>query len=139
MKILIVLVAAVCGFYAGLAQTNPSALTRPDLLQRSRQLRTTGWIFVSTGSAVTIAGTAILINSLSTDFTGNYKSQSALGGVLIAAGVITIAGSIPFFIQAHHQHKKALSISAVNHDLPLIVQSATRQTFYPALRLQWQF
>ncbi|MDE3247573.1 MAG: hypothetical protein KGO82_02855 [Bacteroidota bacterium] len=139
MKFLIVFIAASCCFLAGFSQTNPSAATKSDLMQRSRHLRTTGWIFVSTGSAVTIAGTAILINSLSTDFTGNYKSQSALGGVLIGAGVLTIAGSIPFFIQAHQQHKKALSIAAANYGLPVIVQSATRQPFYPALRLQWQF
>ena len=74
-------------------QTNSHpSLTKQDYLQKSKNQKTTAWVLLGGGAALILVG----------DLIGNQK-ESTLGdagtGVVIAgAGVLSMLGSIPFFI-----------------------------------------
>ena len=84
-------------------QTNPSqALTRADYLQKSKKQKTTAWILLGGGAGLATAG--FIIGNSSTSFDDNKLTTGAL---LIIAGGVAMVGSIPFFISAGSNKRKA--------------------------------
>lgn len=78
----------------------------------SRHLKTGGFILVGAGGAFTLTGLVLIIGDKSNaDYNNNtLSSRSQAGVLLIAAGIVSELGSIPFFVVSRAIHKKASRI-----------------------------
>jgi hypothetical protein len=82
---------------------------------KQKKNKTTAWILLGSGVAMTIGGFAILENNATTILTDIYSGKSSGDGtvstlLIITGGASTLA-SIPFFISAgKHKRKATLSL-----------------------------
>jgi hypothetical protein len=121
-------------------QTNPSvALTKQDYLKKSKKQKTAAWLLLSGGLACVITG-SILSTDLSVD-DDNYGSlfdenTSRAGTVVAIIGSCFMAGSIPFFIAAHRNKKKSISLSFKNEMAPQIQKWSFVYRSVPSITLK---
>jgi len=82
-------------------------LARDDYLQKSKSQNTTGWALLLSGTAVAIiAGT-----SFSNSYDSASYTSSDITAIFTLAGVVADIVSIPFFISAGANKRKAASLS----------------------------
>ena len=94
-------------------QTNPSPiLTKQDYLQKSKNQKTAAWIMLGSGLGMVGGGLAI-------NLSGGILNGNGSKGLWLSylGGAVTIA-SIPFFIAASKNTKKAASLSFKNEIAP---------------------
>ena len=99
-------------------QTNPApALSRQDYLQKSKQQKTIAWIML--GSGICMVGGGLAIN-----LSGGILNGKGSKGLWLSylGGVVTLT-SIPLFIAASKNKKKAMSVSFKNEISPQIYKS----------------
>ena len=119
-------------------QTNPSSgFTKQDYLQKSKKQKTVAWILLGGGIGL-IAITAAIPSEV-TDY-GNPldpfdDKYSNSWDLLAIPGALGILGSIPFFIAAGNNKKKARSASAfINMEkVPVLQQTMIRNQSFPAV------
>ena len=99
-------------FSAGISfaqNTSPydnAAIDQEDFLKKSRSQRTIGWIMAGTGTALVATGFVVAFaDAMETAFSGD--SYNKTGEAMIIGGVACAAGSIPLFIAANKNKKKA--------------------------------
>ena len=80
---------------------SPQLLTKEDYLQKSKHQRTTGWIF--RGSGAVLFGVGIIWGATTTDDVGP--------SVLALAGGACIITSVPFFMAAKKNKRRAMEMS----------------------------
>ena len=125
---------------AGFAQDNTitPVLSKVDLLQKSKNQRTAGWVLMGTGTALTIAGGIVMIDAIGNDlFEGdnNYDRKSTTAGVLVVTGLAAIGGSIPLLISGHRNHKKAMAMAITNKSMQVLLNGGWSYQAYPALSI----
>lgn len=76
-------------------------------LQRSKNQNTTGWVLLISGTAMAIGGGIAFDKSYEKDF---YTAPD-IYGIIMLAGVVADLVSIPFFIKAGINKRKAASFS----------------------------
>ncbi len=96
-------------------QTNPRAIRAEYLEKRLKQKRT-GWILLGGGLVMTASGLGI---NMGQSYGSSADNDNGMG--LFIVGAITTIVSIPFFIAAHKNKKRAAAV--------LVRQ---QQLFYPA-------
>jgi hypothetical protein len=117
-----------------------SILTRADLLQKSKQQKTAGWILLGGGTAITVTGSVILASAVGGARDHNdYTHRSTTGGILMAAGLAAMGGSIPLLISAHRNQKKAMALVITNKEIPILQWRWWSYQSYPALSLKINF
>ena len=120
-------------------QTKPSpALTKQDYLKKSKNQKTAAWLLLGGGAAITTLGIALGTSGVVDEvFTGDSKSFDA-ATVLIPVGLLSMVGSVPLFIAASKNKRKAENISAflkIEHRSD-VQQSSVVKTFYLAVSVK---
>jgi hypothetical protein len=118
------------------------ALTKQDLLQKSKQQKTAAWVLVAGGAVLIVTGSVVWANDINkaaeTDPLGGiaaiYTSTSGYG--LAVAGLVAAAGSIPLFIAAARNKRKAMSISLKNEAIPQLQNGSFVNRSVPSLSLK---
>ncbi|MBS1513275.1 MAG: hypothetical protein JST86_20735 [Bacteroidetes bacterium] len=82
-----------------------ATLTKQDYLQKRKTQKLTGWILLGSGVAMAVSGAII---NLSAPWDGKHQNDGVW--MVYAGGPIALA-SIPFFISAHHNKKKAAALA----------------------------
>lgn len=86
-----------------------------DYLQKSKKQKTIAWLFIGGGAALVVAGAVIPKGERDgfdyLTWSDTYKNDDLKAG-LIVGGALVMGGSIPFFIAAHRNKKKAMAASA---------------------------
>jgi len=93
--------------------TQKHSITKTDYLQKSKKQKKTAWIFLGSGAALIVAA-VVIPQGESTGFQidpigGGYEGHKNDGikGVLGLTGVVSMLGSIPFFIASGKNKKRA--------------------------------
>ena len=124
-------------------------LTERDYMLKSKQQKTAAWVLVGGGFALSSTGLLIVvaegINDLGNGFydivTGEetVRKTSYTGDILLIAGLVSMTGSIPFFISASRNKRKAakVSLSMKIESRPILQQAAVAKIKYPALAVKF--
>ena len=107
--------------------TNPE---KEAYLQKSKEQRNTGWTFLAIGTTMATVGA---IGLGSGDF---WSSDTGSYGFLFFMGLGVDLASIPFFISAGHNARKAASISINNQKILIPQQNTISAKYQPALTLK---
>jgi hypothetical protein len=126
-------------------QTKPSLnLTKQSYLKKSKKQRTAAWIMLGGGFTLAVTGfTVSVVNGLGDAFASsvtddNSSSGSSIdaGSVVFTTGAVAMLGSIPFFITAHKNKKKAMSLSIKNETTPQLLKQGFVHRSVPSLTLK---
>jgi hypothetical protein len=116
--------------------------TKEEHLQKSRRLKTTAWILTGTGAALTIGGSILVVDGAlkNNDHHGSGSDDASVteivaGAGLTVLGLASVGVSIPFFIRAHKENKRAMTFSFKNENIPLVRNGRFARQVYPALAL----
>ncbi len=116
-KVLFILFFSALAFTAFSQPGNPSTpLTKQDYLQKSKKQKTTAWILLGGGTIAWLAGASKYMNQ-NDDIDGGGEAAMVIGGI---AGL----SSIPFFIMASKNKKKAISLSFKNQMIPQLQKNS---------------
>jgi len=138
----------MCPFICSFAQEIPSetakpVLTKDEYLKKSRSQKTGAIVLISVGGAMTIVGTAIAMNDAGNEIVGifdpNYQpnnNNETLSGVLVIGGLAAMLGSIPLFISAHKNKKRAMRISFINEPALQLQKSMVFYRAVPSIKLK---
>lgn len=123
---------------AAFTQNNPSAvpLTKEDLLQKSKNQRTAGWVLLGGGAGLVLAGSIVMVDAIGNDLfvnSNNYNSKTNTGTVLVVAGLVAMGGSIPLLIVGHKNHKKAMALALTNKNIQMLQKGSWSYQSYPAI------
>jgi hypothetical protein len=120
----------------GFSQTTPNTpFTKEDYLQKSKNQKTTGWVFLSAGIAITAVG-VIGFNNTYDDWSDNSTDTY---GALILSGPLIALGSIPFFISSGSNARKAATLSLNYQPILIPNQGSLAQSSQPALSVTITF
>jgi hypothetical protein len=118
------------------------ALTKEDYLKKSKKQKTADWILLGGGTVFTITGFAIGINSYASSFfgiditTGRVDKNITTGSIFFFTGAAAVLGSIPLFIAAHKNKKKAMNFSFKNEMAPQLSNGSFINRPVPSLSLK---
>lgn len=84
---------------------------REELLLKSKNQKTTGFLMLGLGAAATVGGAALFADNFAILGEGN-DNAAAGGAILFVAGGLSMLGSIPFFIASSNNKQKAMVIKA---------------------------
>lgn len=114
-----------------------------DYLKKSKNQKTAGWILLGGGALMTTIGTVVVANDITDELVNIFdpnppaKKNETLGSVLFYGGLVAVAGSIPLFIAAgKNRRKAAASVSFKMENATNIYQYAVTNARYPAVALQ---
>ena len=108
-------------------QTNSSFLTKQDYLQKTKRQKTTAKILLGGGILSFGVGFATI---------GGKQTHSIDNGIIIIAGTGAMFTSIPFFISASKNKKKAMSMSLKSQLVPQFQGTGFTYTPLPSLNLK---
>ena len=95
---------------------------------------------ISIGGALTIAGIALAASDDGRIYlnggANTYKDKTAIEATFLVAGLAGMLGSIGFFISAHKNKKKALSLSFKNEQSSQLQKSMVLYRSVPSLTLK---
>lgn len=116
----------------------PAKTVDTDYLQKSKKQKKTAWLILGGGLACSLVG-SILSTELEVDgdtepLLGDFASTT--GTILNVTGVCAMAGSIPLFIAAHRNKKKAMSLSFKNEKAPQFRHGSFTSIAIPSLTLK---
>jgi hypothetical protein len=147
-KIIVIIMLLTMSAASFSQQTNPSpTLTKQDYLQKRRAQNTAAHFMLWGGLAAVITGGIIAINQgedqglgdLSTLLGGTYQRRTAdnhSGEVIAIIGSVSMLGSIPLFIVAAKNGKKAMSLALKNETVSQIQKSSLVYKTVPSLTLK---
>ncbi len=146
MKKIILCLLALALLHQSFAQT--TILSEREILwQKSKHQRTAAWVLLGGGAALFLTGAIIGGNKASKDLGNAFATVLTLGNyqappqdytastVLIVAGGVCVAGSIPFFILSGQNRR--LVIRAMSFQQPRI--NANQWTFRRASGIEVKF
>ena len=107
-------------------------------LEKSKKQKTAAWIMLGGGGALGITGIVIsthhTVDELTTAFsTGHDDAAFATGGVLALIGVGSMLGSIPLFISASHNRRKAMAVNVINEHIMIPYGNMIAIKEFPAI------
>lgn len=141
MKKIIIISMLLILSAASFSQPAPETPTlKTDYLKKSKSQKTAAWILLGTGTALMTTGFAVGVNegeaSIISLITGEVKEPSNTGETLIWTGLAAAAGSIPLFIAARKNNKKAMSLSLKNETMPQLHKGGFINQSVPSLTLK---
>lgn len=129
-----ILVVSAQTFSQQITTTTPT-LTKTDYLQKSKNQKTVAWVLLGGGTALVITGGILYeSNTNRTGVSGAINGSTGLS--LVEIGLVSMAGSIPFFISASKNKKKAMTTSFKMETAPIIQKNSFAQTSFPALSVK---
>ena len=143
MKKIIVFSFLISLSFASFSQvrTGPSAVYKNDLLKKSKHQNTAGVILITGGGALVLAGMVVYPKDYNWLFgdTPEKENKANTAGVLVLTGMASMAASIPFFIIASSNKKKAGNANSLGFRMetaPVISHRSFSPQSYPALSLK---
>lgn len=127
---LIIILLAVSSFGQ---QLKDSAL-KNYYLTKSKKNRNTAWILLGTGASVATIG--LFISSMNLDGDETVFEIDLEGPIIALAGGITMAISIPYFIDAKLYRKRAASITMGHQRIQLPVAGSHAISAQPTITLK---
>ena len=121
---------------SGFSQSIPKAQT--DYLKKSKHQKTTAWFLLGGGAvSATIGG---IMNAHEVFDPNSWERKfSTKGTPLLIIGDLSMAASIPLFIMASKNKKKALSLSIKNEAYPQIYKRSFVYNNIPSLSIKFNF
>lgn len=111
--------------------------TKDYYLTKSRHQKTTAWIMLGGGVALTGVGLAVSQSNTIDYAMGNSSNHNTAGSVLAVVGVASMLGSIPLFISAAHNKHRAAEVAFNMQKIPLLSAVPNRTVlFQPAVTLK---
>ncbi|MGQ0738924.1 MAG: hypothetical protein ACT4OJ_07700 [Bacteroidota bacterium] len=143
-KIFVLLLLFTSTGCIGQETTTPPAMTKSDYLARAKRQNTAAWVTLGGGFAISTVGMIVGNEEVKTDIGNLFRLEDTrktyAGGILLIAGGVTMLGSIPFFVSATENRKKAadapLSLKLKMETQPFIRQGSLVKTPYPAISLR---
>jgi hypothetical protein len=124
----------------GVAQQNPPQYkySKEEYLKKSRTNKTVGWIMLGTGAAITATGLIIASSAPEDEF---LPEETYTGGIAMGVGLLSMVGSVPFFIVSGNQARKAATMTAgIKMEKEMRLPSnGMGQTAYPAISVKLNF
>ena len=113
-------------------QVNPlPGLNKQDLLKKSKNQKTAAWILLGGGFFSTALG------SVKFNFAGSDSEvDNSTSAIFLITGLAAIATSIPFFIAANKNKKKAMNLSFKNEKVTHLSKQAFVYKTIPSLALK---
>lgn len=109
-------------------------LTKQEYLKKNKNQKVVGAIFLGGGASLVTLGLAVnATDVLANLFVEESSRKSSGGNALIVAGIISIAGSIPLFISASANKRKAISLSVKNQPSEIIKNNRFYTKITPSL------
>jgi hypothetical protein len=137
MKKIIFLIMILLPTVKLLSQTVPNAeFTKEQYLEKSKKQKTTGWIFLSAGIAITTIGVIGFGADDNSDFNDSSTNTYT---ALILTGPLTALGSIPFFISSGSNARKATTLSLNYQPILIPNQGSLVQSSQPSLSVTITF
>ncbi len=132
---LIVLLIIVVNIYS---QTTAEYSTADYYLQKSKSQNKTGWILLGVGSITTVIGFIGFDKNFVMFEEGGNDTKADIYGFVTLAGLVMDIASIPVFISASRNKKRAATLVINNQILPQPINSPTmRQSqIVPTLTLK---
>ena len=91
--------------------TTPSgAVTRDEYLKKSQSRKNLGWVMVGSGVLLGIISVVVAADDVGSSLSSGKPSND--GSIMLIVGGAIIIGSVPFFISAGVNKRKALKASA---------------------------
>lgn len=124
--------------------TPGAPMAKSDYLAKAKKQNTTAWVLLGGGFGLSTAGLIVGIQETRETIddlfdTGETRSSSA-GAVLLIAGGATMLSSVPFFVSASENKKKAvdapISFRLIMEIQPFIRQGSMVKTSYPAIAIR---
>jgi heme/copper-type cytochrome/quinol oxidase subunit 3 len=112
---------------AVLAITTLPALIKQDYLQKSKNQKTAAWLLLTGGVVMTFSGYVLFIyEGLQGD--GVKSGKAKLDIALFFSGLAAVGGSIPLFITAAKNKRKAMAMSFKNEMVPARLLSGQKSS-----------
>ena len=137
LSFLLLSLAATC--FAQYADTTKQSIAT-NYLKKSKNQKTAAWLLVGGGAVVTTVGMVVgfgeVTDAIITSFSGEEQSSFSAGALLTLTGLTAMVGSIPLFIAAgKNRRKAAASVSFKVENATNIYQLAVTNTRYPAVAI----
>jgi hypothetical protein len=116
-----------------------SPAIQTDYLQKARGQKTAAWILLGGGAVITSVGFAVASSGVIVEIVTGHSKNYNTGMVLVAGGLICMAGSIPLFIASSKNKRKgrlAASSYFKMEKIPVIQNRALVALSYPAVSLK---
>jgi len=138
----IMLLLFVIGSFGQQSPTTSAPKPNTDYLQKSKKQKTTSWILLGGGATLVLTG-IIIPKGEFVGYDGSYLGtpieeykNEGIKAAFGVAGVLTMLGSIPFFIVSGKNKRKAASLSFKNMRAPQIKNSSMVYRPIPAVSLK---
>jgi len=121
------------------AQRADSIPSRPstDNLTKSKKQKTAAWVLLGGGTLLTAIGVGIGMSDVNEIIAGEDLHTNSAGPILSVIGLTAMAGSIPLFIAAGKNKKKAVaSLSFKMENATQLSRVAFVKSQYPAVAFQ---
>ena len=148
-KLSVILLLTIISFNTFSQQTTSSkpSLTKMDYLKKSKKQNTTAWILLGSGIGISVIdflrkrpepiyapnGSWITYPPTNSSELDKFDHSQR---VVLFIGCATALASIPFFINAHKNKKKAMSLSFKNEKIPQIQKRSFVCQIVPSLTLK---
>ena len=144
MKKQIVILLLLTMSATSFAQTTEPAktLTSSAYLKKSKKQNTAAWIFLGGGFGLSATGLIIsvvgAVDEFAGAFTGEKSNTFEAGAAVFYVGLASMLTSIPFFVAASKNKKRATGISASFklENRPIMQQGYFSKSSYPAIALK---
>jgi len=132
-------------FVAATGQQTPdisTVLTKTDYLKKSKKLKNVAWAFLGSGATLVLTGIIIPKGEITNPdcvFCAEEKIEYKNDGIkstLGLTGVLSMIGSIPFFIASKNNNKRAMSVSFKNETASQLVKSNLVYRYLPSLNIK---
>lgn len=133
-KIILAIAMFAAAVTTSFAQATPDVKTKEDYLRKSRHQKTAAWILLGGGALLTGIGIAAGTSSILDYAQGNDDANNTAANVVGYTGIAAMLGSIPLFIVAGSNKRKAVRLSFDMQRVQMpYVSSRTRMVRQPAV------
>jgi hypothetical protein len=144
MKKIILSIVSLAFFLNVFAQdTTPQAYSRDYYLQKSKNQRTAAWVLLGVGTTLIVVGAVTgasgVANSNYPFMTDEEISSSNTSGVIVAVGAVMDVASIPFFISAGKNNRRAYEVDLSNENVFLLKNNFVASRPIPAITFRIHF
>ncbi|MEO6836837.1 MAG: hypothetical protein ABI185_00520 [Ginsengibacter sp.] len=112
-----------------------TAQTKENYLLKSKHQRTAAWFLLGGGVLAGSAGGLLALHGIVDLFDPKPSNNLHAGAGLMFVGTGAIIGSIPMFISASKNRRRAMSISFTNQPLPELVKNMVGNKYIPSINL----
>ena len=135
-KLLLIFVLTMISL-GGYSQTENQDFSKDYYLQKSKNQRTAGWVLLGAGAGIGIIGAIVSAEALTEDWFFGDSKKSDTGLIIGAVGAASSLASIPFFISASKNSRKAaqLSLESQRYIIPGKEISGVQRAL--SLKIEW--